>query len=53
MNHYKNYEQETNDDAYKYEKRCYDEEELRHEHIRRELERDFFINDRSRKDSNV
>lgn len=44
LNKYQDYENETNQDMYEYEKRCYEEEELRRERIRQELERDYFNN---------
>jgi hypothetical protein len=42
LNRYQNYEQETNRDAYDYEKRRYEQEEAYWENISRELDRDYF-----------
>lgn len=39
---YQNYEQETNRDAYEYEKRVHEEDDRRREEIRREIDRDYF-----------
>jgi len=42
LNRYQDYECETNQDAYEYEKRQYEREEAYRENIDRELERDYF-----------
>lgn len=42
FNRYQDYELETTQDAYEYEKRHYEREEAYRENIRRELERDYF-----------
>ena len=42
LNRYQDYECETNQDAYEYEKRQYEREEAYRENIGRELERDYF-----------
>ena len=44
FNKYQDYENETNQDAYDYKKRCYEREELYREQVREELERDYFRN---------
>ena len=44
MNRYQNYDLETNKDAYDYEKRQYDREQLYRQEIKQELERDYFRN---------
>jgi hypothetical protein len=42
FNRYQNYENETNQDAYEYEKRHYESEEIYRENIRREVDQDYF-----------
>lgn len=42
LNRYRDYESETNNDAYEYEKRCYEREERYWAEIDNELERDYF-----------
>jgi len=42
FNHYQNYENETNKDAYEYEKRQYIQEERYREELSREIDREYF-----------
>ena len=42
LNRYQDYEHETNQDAYEYEKRCFEREEAYWNSISRENERDYF-----------
>jgi hypothetical protein len=44
LNRYQDYERETNQDAYEYEKRQYEREETYWKDIDRELERNYFGN---------
>jgi hypothetical protein len=43
LNRYQDYERETNQDAYEYEKRCFEREETYWNNISRENERDYFV----------
>lgn len=42
FNSYQDYKNETNRDAYEYEKRQYEQEEIYREEISREIDREYF-----------
>jgi len=42
LNRYQNYKEETNHDAYEYEKRRHDEEEVYWKRLDKEIERDLY-----------